>query len=134
MGRARSITSPLRAYTLSGFFSRRTRAPTGGQLRRVRRAKTAVRHLCRFPNTPFHPRSARTRSGNRHRSRAARIGWLPPVEKDLLQTLSVIGKEFLLTLVRVATAKLDDDLERMLRNPTAARLSDAGAFRALCTE
>ena len=57
-----------------------------------------------------------------------------PVEKDLLQTLSVIGNEFLLTLVREATAKLDDDLERMLRNPTAARLSDAGAFRALCTE
>ncbi len=47
---------------------------------------------------------------------AARIDRLPPAEKDLLQTLAVLGKEFPLGLVREATARPDDELERMLRN------------------
>jgi tetratricopeptide (TPR) repeat protein len=45
---------------------------------------------------------------------AARIDRLPPDEKDLLQALAVIGKEFKLSLVRVVTAKPDDELNRML--------------------
>jgi len=47
---------------------------------------------------------------------AARIDRLPPAEKDLLQTLAVLGKEFPLGLVREATTRPDDELERMLRN------------------
>jgi predicted ATPase len=45
---------------------------------------------------------------------AARIDRLPPAEKDLLQTLAVIGKEFQLRLVREVTRKTDDELGRML--------------------
>jgi class 3 adenylate cyclase/tetratricopeptide (TPR) repeat protein len=45
---------------------------------------------------------------------AARIDRLPPDEKDLLQTLAVMGKEFPLGLVRQVTGKSDDELERML--------------------
>jgi len=47
---------------------------------------------------------------------ASRIDRLPADEKDLLQTLAVIGKEFPLGLVRQVTGKSDDDLERMLGN------------------
>jgi class 3 adenylate cyclase/predicted ATPase len=47
---------------------------------------------------------------------AARIDRLPTDEKELLQTLAVIGKEFPLGLVRQVTEKSRDDLERMLRN------------------
>jgi class 3 adenylate cyclase/predicted ATPase len=47
---------------------------------------------------------------------AARIDRLPTDEKELLQTLAVIGKEFPLGLVRQVTEKSGDDLERMLRN------------------
>jgi class 3 adenylate cyclase/predicted ATPase len=47
---------------------------------------------------------------------AARIDRLPADEKELLQTLAVIGKEFPLELVRQVTGKFGDDLERMLRN------------------
>ena len=45
---------------------------------------------------------------------AARIDGLPPDEKDLLQTLAVMGKEFPLGLVKKVTGKSDDELERML--------------------
>ena len=41
---------------------------------------------------------------------ASRIDRLPATEKDLLQTLAVIGREFGLGLVRAATDKSDDDL------------------------
>jgi len=46
---------------------------------------------------------------------AARIDRLPPDEKELLQTLAVIGREFALSLVRRAVGgRKDDELERML--------------------
>jgi predicted ATPase len=45
---------------------------------------------------------------------AARIDRLPSDEKDLLQTLAVIGKEFALSLVRAVVSKSDDQLTRML--------------------
>ena len=45
---------------------------------------------------------------------ASRIDRLPPGEKDLLQTLAVIGREFALSLVRRVIDGGDDDLERML--------------------
>jgi class 3 adenylate cyclase/tetratricopeptide (TPR) repeat protein/ribosomal protein L40E len=44
----------------------------------------------------------------------ARIDRLPPDEKDLLQTLAVLGKEFSLGLVKGVTARSDQELERML--------------------
>jgi len=45
---------------------------------------------------------------------AARIDRLPLEEKDLLQTLGVLGREFPLGLVLRVTLKADDDLNRML--------------------
>ena len=45
---------------------------------------------------------------------AARIDRLPADEKELLQTLAVLGREFPLGLVRRVTRKPDDELERML--------------------
>ena len=47
---------------------------------------------------------------------AARIDRLPSDEKDLLQTLAVIGREFALSLIREVVAKSDDELNRMLGN------------------
>jgi class 3 adenylate cyclase/tetratricopeptide (TPR) repeat protein len=47
---------------------------------------------------------------------AARIDRLPAAEKELLQTLAVIGMEFPLALVREVIAKPDDELSRMLRD------------------
>jgi class 3 adenylate cyclase/predicted ATPase len=47
---------------------------------------------------------------------AARIDRLPADEKDLLQALAVLGKEFKLSLVRAVTPKSDDELDRMLDN------------------
>ncbi len=44
----------------------------------------------------------------------ARIDRLPSAEKQLLQTLAVIGREFPLPLVRGVTQLADDELERML--------------------
>lgn len=44
---------------------------------------------------------------------AARIDRLPSDEKELLQTLAVLGREFPLWLVRRATLKPDDALEQM---------------------
>src|SRR3984893_5113711 len=45
---------------------------------------------------------------------AARIDRLPPQEKDLLQTLAVIGREFPLLLVARLLSSSDDELNRML--------------------
>ena len=45
---------------------------------------------------------------------AARIDRLPPAEKDLLQTLAVIGREFALGLVDRVVAKSEDQLNSML--------------------
>ncbi|MGC1679285.1 MAG: adenylate/guanylate cyclase domain-containing protein [Candidatus Binataceae bacterium] len=45
---------------------------------------------------------------------AARIDRLPAAEKDLLQVLAVIGKEFPLSLMRAVVSTADDDLARML--------------------
>jgi predicted ATPase len=45
---------------------------------------------------------------------ASRIDRLPPDEKELLQALAVIGREFALSLVRRVVDGGDDDLERML--------------------
>src|SRR4029077_5717365 len=47
---------------------------------------------------------------------ASRIDRLPADEKELLQTLAVIGREFRLGLVKQVTCESDDDLERMLSN------------------
>ncbi len=46
---------------------------------------------------------------------ASRIDALPASEKDLLQTLAVIGKDFPLNLVRHLTSSPDDRLEPMLK-------------------
>ena len=45
---------------------------------------------------------------------ASRIDRLPPDEKDLLQTLAVIGREFPFGLVKSVVAKSEDELNRML--------------------
>jgi adenylate cyclase len=45
---------------------------------------------------------------------AARIDRLPADEKELLQTLAVMGKEFRLALVKRVAGKPDDELQRML--------------------
>src|SRR5262249_42865648 len=45
---------------------------------------------------------------------ASRIDRLSSPEKELLQTLAVLGREFRLTLVERVTLKSDDELERML--------------------
>ncbi len=45
---------------------------------------------------------------------AARIDRLPADEKDLLQTLAVVGKEFPFSLLREVIKKPDDELGRML--------------------
>jgi predicted ATPase len=45
---------------------------------------------------------------------AARIDRLPAAEKELLQTLGVLGREFPFALVRAVTRKSDDDLNQML--------------------
>jgi len=47
---------------------------------------------------------------------AARIDRLPADEKDLLQALAVLGKEFQLSLVRAVNGKSDDILNQMLGN------------------
>src|SRR5216684_7606721 len=45
---------------------------------------------------------------------AARIDRLPAGEKDLLQTLAVLGREFSASLVHAVVRQSDDPLERML--------------------
>jgi class 3 adenylate cyclase/tetratricopeptide (TPR) repeat protein len=47
---------------------------------------------------------------------AARIDRLPPGEKDLLQTLAIIGKDFSLSLVREVIKKPDDEIDQMLND------------------
>jgi predicted ATPase len=47
---------------------------------------------------------------------AARIDRLPSDAKDLLQTLSVIGREFSLSLARAVVTKPDDEINRMLND------------------
>jgi predicted ATPase len=47
---------------------------------------------------------------------ASRIDRLPADEKDLPQTLAVIGMEFPLGLVRAVTGRTEDDLDRMLKD------------------
>jgi predicted ATPase len=47
---------------------------------------------------------------------ASRIDRLPSVEKEILQTLAVLGREFPLALARQVTAKPDQELERILAN------------------
>ena len=45
---------------------------------------------------------------------ASRIDRLVPVDKELLQTLAVLGREFSLSLVQCVTMRSSDDLEQML--------------------
>src|SRR5262249_45372669 len=45
---------------------------------------------------------------------AARIDRLAPDTKELLQTLSVIGREFPMPLIRAVVPKAEDELNRML--------------------
>jgi len=45
---------------------------------------------------------------------ASRIDRLPAEQKDLLQTLAIIGKEFPLGLVRAVSGKSDDELDSLL--------------------
>ncbi len=45
---------------------------------------------------------------------AARIDRLPPDEKELLQTLAVIGREFSQSLIRAVVSKSNDHLDRLL--------------------
>ena len=47
---------------------------------------------------------------------AARIDRLPADAKDLLQTLSVIGREFPMSLIRAVVPKPDDELNRLLND------------------
>jgi predicted ATPase len=47
---------------------------------------------------------------------AARIDRLPQDAKDLLQTLSVMGREFPLLLIRAVVPKSDDELNRILND------------------
>jgi tetratricopeptide (TPR) repeat protein len=44
----------------------------------------------------------------------SRIDRLPAADKELLQTLAVLGREFSWGLIRLMTPKADDELERML--------------------
>ncbi len=52
---------------------------------------------------------------------ASRIDRLPSAEKELLQTLAVIGRDFSLSLVRYLVATSDEELERLL---TALQLAE----------
>jgi class 3 adenylate cyclase/tetratricopeptide (TPR) repeat protein len=45
---------------------------------------------------------------------ASRIDRLAPAEKELLQTLAVVGREFSLTLVQRVTSRSSDELEQMI--------------------
>ena len=47
---------------------------------------------------------------------AARIDRLHPDSKDLLQTLSVIGREFPMSLIRAVVEKSPEELDRMLND------------------
>ena len=45
---------------------------------------------------------------------ASRIDRLPAAEKELLQTLAIMGREFSLGLIKRVAGKSDDELQRML--------------------
>jgi predicted ATPase/class 3 adenylate cyclase len=45
---------------------------------------------------------------------ASRIDRLPPAEKELLQTLAVLGRELPQSVIRAVVSKPDDELDRML--------------------
>jgi predicted ATPase len=47
---------------------------------------------------------------------ASRIDRLPPDEKDLLQTLAVIGRDFSFGLLQRVVTKSEDELNRMLHD------------------
>lgn len=47
---------------------------------------------------------------------ASRIDRLPQTEKELLQTLAVIGREFLISLVRQVVDKPNDEVQQTLSN------------------
>jgi tetratricopeptide (TPR) repeat protein len=47
---------------------------------------------------------------------ASRVDRLPQSEKEFLQTVAVLGREFSLSLARQVTAKADEELEQMLAN------------------
>jgi predicted ATPase len=47
---------------------------------------------------------------------ASRIDRLAPPEKDLLQILAIVGREFPLSLIREVSKQSDDDLNRMLND------------------
>ena len=47
---------------------------------------------------------------------ASRIDRLPPAEKDLLQMLAVLGREFAFVLVQRVVTKSEDELNRMLHD------------------
>jgi predicted ATPase len=51
---------------------------------------------------------------------ASRIDRLPPLEKDLLQTLAVIGKEFSLSLLKQVVNKPEEELQGLLSHLRAA--------------
>ncbi|HEV8718493.1 MAG TPA: adenylate/guanylate cyclase domain-containing protein, partial [Candidatus Binatia bacterium] len=51
---------------------------------------------------------------------ASRIDRLPPEEKEFLQTLSVIGKEFPFSLLKQVVNKSEDELQRLLSHLQAA--------------
>ena len=53
---------------------------------------------------------------------ASRIDRLPADEKELLQTLAMMGKEFRLGLVKQVVGKPDAELQRMLVGPSARRV------------
>jgi predicted ATPase len=60
---------------------------------------------------------------------ASRIDRLPPPEKELLQTLAVIGKEFSLSLVRQVTGQTEGSLQgRLSRLQTAEFIYEQPAF------
>ena len=62
---------------------------------------------------------------------AARIDRLPPAEKDLLQTLAVIGNEFPLSLVRAVVGNPTTSLNRMLDNLQLASSSTSSPRSAI---
>ncbi len=53
---------------------------------------------------------------------ASRIDRLPADEKELLQTLAVMGKEFRLAWYERVAGKQDDELQRMLKDLAAGRV------------
>ena len=61
---------------------------------------------------------------------ATRIDRLPPEQKELLQTLAVLGKEFAFSLVRAVTGRGDEDLNRLLGELQLARVHLRAAGRS----